>query len=874
MERGTSELGQSSKQAIRARKIPHPESTNFYADPDFPAPPPKRIKRFDSTNSSKDSDTEHEGNSHYCDSDQAQRAYKHEIPDSEEEEEEEEEDDDDALNISTGSQTELENVLPPVKTDREAIEEYEAYSAAETEALYQSDQLKRRGWQRGRSSIYVDAFNLALDTVLEEESHLFNEAELAVFAYWRSLSYESQYLYVRLFLRKTSAWHRINRLGYYSDVADLNSANAALQLERELPCPVTTKLETPGEAEAPVGTELGQTFQFAQCSEQEIKSLEEASSLLLLDELKSFAKDARVQGKTKKDLLGALRATSGKQTGLGFRNMKRSDTEESMNLQDPKISPLETRMGGEDQSNRDAHFTRKILDHTGSCVRLSLAPLKLFERVHLVFYRSTEWTEKSLTTIILAKISRRNFPMYVVSRSGNIFPSRALLLEFEASLRVQFKVDSILEFNGTPGRLEFQQVKDIMEEVYPRWKALLIEEQRKEERIYESGEGAYLRRFSPAWVYTRIIHKGLHSLGRFKEHKREHGILIELLNQKFFHHARRGAWYQRKALLEEHYMHALTANEGRTEEAQKKRWKKIALRTCETGLEDRDCHVIYHHDLQKRIRKLEKKLKIPVREQHDFGALSLVEPVERTVDGARIEKPANTSRPGSRRGSELGAGSRRGNRTVWVDSREGGGECSVEAMCLSWYRNNGWKGYHCEGGILRTLFAYLFYEILFTYVPNVFQTEYQTCPLDLFTDSFYPSRASEINHRLMEISNGAASRIISEIHAQHNENRTCCIGLDWDFELADLLEIVECFNGESLATICKVMAQEYQQRGGGIPDLFLWHPERRQVMFSEVKSENDRLSDTQRLWIHVLTGAGIRVELCHAVAKEVLTLQT
>lgn len=65
------------------------------------------------------------------------------------------------------------------------------------------------------------------------------------------------------------------------------------------------------------------------------------------------------------------------------------------------------------------------------------------------------------------------------------------------------------------------------------------------------------------------------------------------------------------------------------------------------------------------------------------------------------------------------------------------------------------------------------------------------------------------------------------------------------------------------------MAQEYQQRGSGIPDLFLWSMERKEVMFSEVKSENDRLSDTQRLWIHVLTGAGVKVELCNAVAREV-----
>ena len=48
---------------------------------------------------------------------------------------------------------------------------------------------------RGRSSIYVDAFNLALETVLEEESHLFNEPELAVFDNWKALDYEAQYLY-------------------------------------------------------------------------------------------------------------------------------------------------------------------------------------------------------------------------------------------------------------------------------------------------------------------------------------------------------------------------------------------------------------------------------------------------------------------------------------------------------------------------------------------------------------------------------------------------------------------------------------------------------------------------------------------------------
>ena len=103
--------------------------------------------------------------------------------------------------------------------------------------------------------------------------------------------------------------------------------------------------------------------------------------------------------------------------------------------------------------------------------------------------------------------------------------------------------------------------------------------------------------------------------------------------------------------------------------------------------------------------------------------------------------------------------------------------------------------------------------------------------------------------------------------------QTCAIGIDWSFELDDLVEVVRCFRGEALATVCKVLAQEYQQRSGGIPDLFLWDVHRNEVMFVEVKSENDRLSDTQRLWIHVLVGAGVRVELCNAAAREVRPVQ-
>ncbi|GKZ39955.1 hypothetical protein AbraIFM66950_001719, partial [Aspergillus brasiliensis] len=779
----------------------------------------------------------------------------------------------DGSEIPSNSQTELESSLPTIQADDRAIEEYEASHAVNENEPDLQQRLRDGTWRKGRSSIYVDAFNLALETVLDEEAHLFNEAEMEVFRLWRELDYEAQYLYVRLFLRKTSAWHRINRLGYYSDIADMPRVVAELRRAHKLPSVASADGNSTDVDTVPVDTGfvLGRDgeFKFAEEMDQ-ITTLEEASSLLLLDELKTLAKDAKVMGKSKKELITALQRSSQKQTGLDWSSNSNGN-------------------------NRDDHFIQKILDYTGDCIRLASGPRALFERVHLVFYRSTEWTEKSLTTIILAKISRRNFPEYVVCRTNSIFPSREILLEFESALRTQYQIDNLLEFNGTPTVDLLTQVKDLAYKVYPRWKSLLHQEQQKEDTIYDYNEGAYLRRFSPAWVYTRIIHKGLHPLGRFKEHEEEHRLLSELLAQRLFHAARRGAWYQRKALLEEHYLWALKPSEGRSEDAQRKHWRRIALQTCETGLQDPDCHLIYHYDLQKRITKLERALKVVKREQHDFGHVRLAKPADRTIEGIQIERdepiqpqpqPQPSNDTTTTAAAAAAAVSKRGRPTIWLDPRDGG-ECRVESMCLSWYRDHGWKGYHSEGGIIRTLFTYLFYDILYTYIPNVFQTPFQTCPLDLHTDAFYPTRLSLINHRLVEITNGESERLIRAVHKEQYPRQTCAIGLDWSFELDDLVQIVRCFSGEALAAVCRVMAQEYQARGGGVPDLLVWRVwdedqeekgkgdegERKEgygeVMFVEVKSANDRLSDSQRLWIHVLASAGVRVEVCNVVAGEV-----
>lgn len=783
------------------------------------------------------------------------------IPDSE--------DDDDHDRFTHRHETALESALPHVAADEEAIEQYEVMRASqltndEKDGPPSSD-VDPKKWVRGKSSIYVDAFNLALDTVLEDEAHLFEEKEKVVFEAWRNLDYEAQYLYVRLFLRKTSTWHRQDRLGYHSDISNPDAALVTLQQSRTLP-DVISKDTAPADGRvAGVALQdwsLGETFTFADSSEDSITSVDEAAALLSLHELKSLAKEGKVQGKNKPDILKKLLRMSSQQSGLLSLGLKRQSTNgsvESTEHDEGSVTPDPDRTLN---TNRNQHFLTKILAITGPCIRISPSVFKLFERVHLVFYRSTEWTEKSLTTIILAKISKRNFPQYIVDRTSNIFPDRRALLKFEQAMRLEFAVDQVLEFNGPPGEEGYRRVLEIFNGVSTNWRKLLEDELRKE-TVYEYGEGGYLRRFNAAHAYTRIAHKAAYVYSRLHDYLQEHNLLTELLEQRLFQMARRGSWYQRKALLEEHYMFEVDPSPRFTNvEQQKKYWRRVAVTTCETALEDRDCHLIYHYDLQKRLSKLEKRLRIPKRLQHDFSHVSFHKPEEHTVSGIQITR--NDPAAGKRGGTST--------KTIWVDEAEGGGECSVEAMCLSHYRAGGWKGYHSEGGILRTLFAYLFFDILFLYIPNVFQTAYQTCPLDLHTDAFYPTRQSEINHRLVAIANGDAPNIIREVDAAHRERRTCVVGLNWDYELNDLVELAGCFRGEALAAVCKVMAQEYRQRGGGVPDLVLWRVKGEgegECMFGEVKSVNDRLSDTQRLWIHVLMGAGVKVALVNAVAGSV-----
>jgi hypothetical protein len=77
-----------------------------------------------------------------------------------------------------------------------------------------------------------------------------------------------------------------------------------------------------------------------------------------------------------------------------------------------------------------------------------------------------------------------------------------------------------------------------------------------------------------------------------------------------------------------------------------------------------------------------------------------------------------------------------------------------------------------------------------------------------------------------------------------------------------------------------MFCEEYGHRASGVPDLMwvplsffpdflltglasVWNVDEKKCRFVEVKSPNDHLSETQKVWISVMQSAGVDVEVCH-----------
>ncbi|CAM9132352.1 unnamed protein product, partial [Ectocarpus fasciculatus] len=141
-----------------------------------------------------------------------------------------------------------------------------------------------------------------------------------------------------------------------------------------------------------------------------------------------------------------------------------------------------------------------------------------------------------------------------------------------------------------------------------------------------------------------------------------------------------------------------------------------------------------------------------------------------------------------------------------------------------------WRGWHCEGSPLRTLFGLIMWEILFLdTVENVFYTPYQDQPLDLqYGAVFYKNREKEIKGRFEWLENSNMSAVLEDLSRTYRKYYKCrCISVSWVHPLHIIQAIALGMKGNGLIALCKLMLSNFRHFQGGAPDLLLLRGYRR-----------------------------------------------
>ncbi|KAG8722482.1 hypothetical protein FRC08_001537 [Ceratobasidium sp. 394] len=761
-----------------------------------------------------------------------------------------------------------------------------------------------------KESMYVVKLLEMIRTVLEHEAYLFTSSELELLHQIQTANPIQQFLIVRLVQRKRGKWHRVDHLhsSYHHDLVkylQISEVDTPRKLAEALVglCAnwrtqdgptlagsgamdiIDLTLDSDDEDEGapkdkPATTDASSTLAPSGSPTEDDSAVysfaEDTSSAtpaqllecLTFDELKLMAKRLKVTKtkQTRPELIKALLHSSSTQTTLPFTVVPKPSTKtprkDQSDMRQFFVQVPTNRMHLQERRVRDL-----CNEMFGACFRLRDEVFRVLHLVSLVYFRSTQYSESEsiLLSAILATARKRNYPKYEYRRTADVFKTRADMLRYMESLQLLGEIDLLLGEGPTdpaagPKHDRLKAAQEVIERwklIWDRWNSLVI--YFKDKPPCDRG----LERFEDGHILTRVVYKAAHCFGLLKDYDMELKLRAALIRQTRWRRGKRGGWYDRMALVYTRYM------DGGDDNLSKAR--DILLE----GLNDKLVHLGSRPKLLKRLRTLEKKLHIPPEEQY-VGNAELKIATLTIIEGVRIFAPSifhtketTSDKKTDRRVSIVSTTADLKfqripwkGKTIWAGKE---GEVNVETFALEHYAILGFKGFHSESSIVLTLFGLLFWDILFAPIPGAFETPYQSAPLDLFHDSFVSAREDLINARLAELvdDQGAARRIIETIDERERENETWCIGVRWElFEREALLEIVDCLGGQALATICRLLAEEYGNRGSGVPDLFIWNHAEKTCKFVEVKGPGDNLSETQKVWIDVLLGAGVDVEVC------------
>eukprot|EP00850_Spirogloea_muscicola_P018365 SM000167S02978 [mRNA] locus=s167:251131:256223:- [translate_table: standard] len=495
------------------------------------------------------------------------------------------------------------------------------------------------------------------------------------------------------------------------------------------------------------------------------------------------------------------------------------------------------------------HILEGAMEVAGLCIRISDRAAHLLWRVQRLFFLNGE---QHMGVVMLANLGHHRYPSYICRRSGPIFLSRSALLDYEKALEHAQAMDEAMDAGDEVMGLT------LLQEALASLSRMPVQHHDLDSNDAQSGNWQFRSRFTASYVLTAIGTLGISLLE--KQHRYDEAVrALQSLLAGWWCTDRRGYWFVRLAVDLGHL--------GRKEES---------LSVAEAGVDDPWVRGGDRVALQRRVVRLSRPPR-RWRPPHYAAAVTKACPEIRILG-----RPLNC---------EMGVKS----RFYGFDNQQ----CGVEQLALQHYAREegnscggGWCGVHCEGGVWLTLFGLLLWDVLFSDVPDVFQTPFQTAPLDLNTDAFFTARRELIDRRLEEVRQGEGVRLLTRSWRAHHG--VWCAGVNWErHSLTELQTIAGCIGGPGLAGVCRLLAEDHGGWAGGMPDLLLWRTatnDKGQALYCclcgcrsenckscagvgdaklvEVKGPRDSLSEQQRAWIAALLASGLHVEVCKVVEVE------
>nr|XP_023673054.1 fanconi-associated nuclease 1 [Paramormyrops kingsleyae]XP_023673055.1 fanconi-associated nuclease 1 [Paramormyrops kingsleyae] len=483
----------------------------------------------------------------------------------------------------------------------------------------------------------------------------------------------------------------------------------------------------------------------------------------------------------------------------------------------------------------------------GPCVRVCRGPRAVFSRLLLLFSLSDSLEEEEagsgghgqLYTILLVNSGRLAFPAYTVQRRARVFQDRDDLIRYEGAVRSLQEVGVAMQGGSWDEALG----------LYLTAKAAWQEQRTSFCLRHQEELPLFLRCFTAGWAYTRILSRGVEILQRLRRYEEAVEELRSLLSQTLYCTDSRGRWWDRLALnLQQHLK--------RPEQA---------ISTIRDGLTDPLVRTGHRLSLYQRAMRMRdspgcRRFRLLLR---DLPAVVVTDVAHVTIRGQLFPHAGGMGKSvflmPADEGDEDSGTAESGRSTVM---------CSVEELALAHYRRLGYdQGIHGEGSTFSTLFGLLLWDVVFMDgIPDVFRNPYQTCPLDLHTDSFYESRREAVEARA-RLLRGASVETLHGLLGEtwDAQQGRVCVLVNWErfSSLQQAQSLVTCLRGPFLAGLVQRMAQDYRHCRGGLPDLVVWNTCNSTYKLVEVKGPNDRLSQKQQIWLDELRKLGAEVEVCH-----------